>query len=335
MSEKTVQAIEISSAVKPSNESRVMPLAIAGLFCFVISLLLGCGAWYLFGSPNRSKLEQAVTANNEKTEVSASNFNALLPENVAPRPADASSQPETIRPETTQPTANPSEIEGVVRVEGGEFSIGGDAIRPLQRSIIKDFAVAETEVTNAQYAEFVKETNHAAPPDWRNGIFPVGTDNYPATSVSWRDADAFCRWLTKKLGAEVRLPTEAEWELAAGGRERKKYPWGDRWNKEAGNSLESGGKTSPVKSFAFNRSPSGAFDMVGNVWEWTQNKVIGKNGASDRDVEQALEGGQVLRVVKGGSASEKASQISVQARYEIPEGTKVATVGFRYVVPKQ
>ena len=328
MSEKTAQAIEIVSFTKPDEESRVLPLAIAALVCFVISVMLGCGAWYLFGSRNSSKIEQPVVADAQKTEVSVPEAKPIPTETFAPTPAsEISGQPEANQTETNQP-----EIESIVKIEGGEFATGGDASRPWKRSIINDFAIAETEVINTQYAEFIKETNRAEPSGWKNGKVPDGQENYPVTNVSWRDADAFCRWLAKKLNAEVRLPTEEEWELAATGRDGKKYPWGDEWDKEAANSQESGGKISAVKSFALNRSPSGAFDMVGNVWEWTQDKVIDKNSATDEQVEQALKGGEILRVVKGGSAGEKASQISAQARYQIPETTKTPTVGFRYVV---
>ena len=331
MSEKTAQALEISSAVKSVEESRVLPLAIAGLICFAISVMLGCGAWYLFGSHNDSKIEQPIVADLQKTNVSVFEAKPTPTETFAPTPAsEMSGQPEANQTETNQP-----EIEGIVKVEGGEIVTGGDANLPLKRSIINDFAIAETEVTNAQYAEFVKETNRVAPLGWKKDKFPDGQENYPVTNISWRDADAFCRWLAKKLDAEVRLPTEAEWELAATGRAGKKYPWGDGWNKEAANSQESGGKISAVKSFALNRSPSGAFDMVGNVWEWTQDKVTDKNGATDEQVEQALKGGEILRVVKGGSAGETASQISAQARYQIPETTKAPTVGFRYVVVRK
>ena len=331
MSEKTAQAIEIPSFTKPDEESRILPLAIAGLICFLISVMLGCGAWYLFGSRNRSKIEQLIVVDVQNTKVSVPEAKPAPTETFAPTPAsEISGQPEANQTETNQ-----LELEGIVKVEGGEFATGGDANRPWKRSIINDFAIAETEVTNAQYAEFIKETNRAEPSGWKTDKFPSGQENYPVTNVSWQDADAFCRWLAKKLDAEVRLPTEAEWELAATGRDGKKYPWGDEWNKEAANSQESGGKISAVKSFALNRSSSGAFDMVGNVWEWTQDKVIDKNGATDKMVEQALEGGQVLRVVKGGSAEEKASQISAQARYQIPETTKVPTVGFRYVVVRK
>lgn len=328
MSEKTAQAIEIPSFTKPNEESRVLPLAIAALVCFTISVILGCGAWYLFGSPNGSRIEQPDVAELQKTEVFVPEAKPIPTETSAPIPApEISGQPEANQIETNQP-----KIEGIVKVEGREFAIGGDASRPWKRAIISDFAIAETEVTNAQYAEFIKETNRAEPSGWKDGKFPDGQENYPVTNVSWRDADVFCKWLAKKFGVEVRLPTEAEWELAATGRDGKKYPWGDEWNKDAANSRESGGRITAVKSFALNRSLSGAFDMVGNVWEWTQDKVMDKNAVTDEQVEQALKGGEILRVVKGGSAGEKASQISVQARYQIPETTKAPKVGFRYVV---
>ena len=328
MSEKTAQAIEIPSFTKPNEESRVLPLAIAALVCFTISVILGCGAWYLFGSRNGSRIEQPVVADAQKTEVFVPEAKPIPTETFAPIPApEISGQPEANQIETNQP-----KIEGIVKVEGREFATGGDASRPWKRAIISDFAIAETEVTNAQYAEFIKETNRAEPLGWKDGRFPDGQENYPVTNVSWRDADGFCKWLAKKFGVEVRLPTEAEWELAATGRDGKKYPWGDEWNKDAANSRESGGRITAVKSFALNRSLSGAFDMVGNVWEWTQDKVMDKNAVTDEQVEQALKGGEILRVVKGGSAGEKASQISVQARYQIPETTKAPKVGFRYVV---
>lgn len=325
MPKKTTQTERRSSAVQTEpHKSRFLPLTAAALICMITSVSLGSGAWYLFGSDKKKEAERAAITENVDSA-------APMETPAIPTPAMPSADSET-----KPPAADQSEIKGVVAVKGGEIALGGDEKRPWQRLIVKDFAIAETEVTTAQYAEFVKETARAAPPGWNKGAIPDGTENYPVTDVSWNDAVAFCQWLAKKLDAEVRLPTEAEWELAAAGRDGKKYPWGDEWNSEAGISQESGGKISAVKSFALNRSAAGAYDMIGNVWEWTQDKVTDQTGATDDTVEQALKSGRVLRVVKGGSAQEKAAQISAQARYEIPVTTKVPTVGFRYViVPRQ
>lgn len=334
MSEKTVQTIKVVPARKPARESRFLPLATAALICFAVSVMLGSGAWHLFGSRGGNSQVEQYAAVTQETEASPAPKDQLVQ---APSPAaEVSVQTELIQSETIQQAiqteTNLPKIEGVVTVKGGEVALGGDDKRPWQRSIINDFAIAETEVTNAQYSEFVVETNHSAPFGWKKGKFPDGTEDYPVTNVSWRDADAFCRWLAKRFETEVRLPTEAEWELAAAGREGKKFPWGDQWNKEAAISKESGGKVSAVKSFALNRSPAGAFDMVGNVWEWTQDKLTDQKGVIDKQVEQALKDKKILRVVKGGAAEQPAKQISAQERLEIPETTKDAVVGFRYVV---
>ncbi len=96
---------------------------------------------------------------------------------------------------------------------------------------------------------------------------------------------------TKKLGFEVRLPTYAEWQRAAGGPKQFKYPWGNEWN-EAAISSEKAPRAFPVKSFDLNRSPYGAFDMVGNVWEWTGEELKRSELESDaarRDYDSSSE----------------------------------------------
>ena len=325
MSEKTIQTAPIPQLSENKKASRLMPLAVAGVVCFIISVILGYGAWYFFGSHNLVKVEQTVDVEMRKAEIPNSSETSLSPADIAPTPAVAAS-PETV---------GEPEIEGTVKVEGGEFVLGGGETKlPLKRVIVGDFAIAETEVTNAQYAEFIKETDHAAPADWKDNEFSEGGGNLPVTQISWRDAEDFCKWMGGKLDAEVRLPSEAEWELAARGRDGRKYPWGEKWNKEAANSLENGAKISAVKRFPQNRSPFGAFDMAGNVWEWTRDKAVEAN-AADKDVKEALKSGEVLRVIKGGSAKEPASQISALARYSIPETTKSPNVGFRYVVVRR
>jgi formylglycine-generating enzyme required for sulfatase activity len=328
MTDKNEQLIQTVRTAKNDDELRFLPFAVAGLICFTIAVILGTGSWLVFGSRSRQNFEPtaetsfpAVSSEKPATSVKIEETSSLPP------------VPET-NPKTETNVKTP--IENVVEVAGGEIAIGGgDTKLPLERVIVKDFSIAETEVTNSQYAQFIKETNHPAPPGWKEDEFPKGTENFPATNISWKDAVEFCKWMEKKLGLPVRLPTEAEWELAARGSGANKYPWGNEWNKNAALSKENGGKISAVKSFSLNRSPFGAFDMAGNVWEWTQDKVTKNEEVTDEKVKAALEKGQVLRIVKGGSAQTPATQISAQARYEIPENTKVPSVGFRYIVEQK
>lgn len=327
MTEKKEQLIQTVQSAKTEDELRLFPFAVAGLICFSIAVVLGTGSWFVFGSRNRPKL--AATAETSLPPVTEK------PETVA--------KPEEIPAVQPAPEANPASTtvekplpEGVVQVAGGEIAIGGgDTKLPIERVIVRDFSISETEVTNAQYAEFVKDAKHPAPASWKDGAIPKGQESFPVTNVSYQDAVDFCKWLEGKIGLPVRLPTEAEWEKAARGSTENKYPWGNEWKKDAGNSEENGGKVAAVKSFAANRSPFGVFDMSGNVWEWTQEKVAKTDAVTDERVKKALADGQVLRIVKGGSASEKSTLLTVSSRYEIPENTKNEWVGFRYIIERK
>jgi len=120
-------------------------------------------------------------------------------------------------------------------------------------------SVAYTEVTNEEYARFVNATGRKVPSNWTNGTYPSGRAKYPVTNVSYNDAVAYCNWLSKNdSSANYRLPTEKEWEQAAG-----------HMPKDADfNAGENKGIVS-VTSFSNTLSASGAVNMWGNVWEWT------------------------------------------------------------------
>ena len=110
--------------------------------------------------------------------------------------------------------------------------------------------------------------------DWNNALFPV-------VGISWFEAEAYGNWLnTQKLpipiptpkGYTVRLPTEQEWERVARGTDGREYPWGDKFEKFRANTSESGRiNTTAICNYPQGISPTGAWDMSGNVWEWTNS----------------------------------------------------------------
>lgn len=304
-----------------SAESRLIPFTVAGIVCFGIAFVLGAGSWYLLGTNHRLAPEKnTITVQSGNQNSAAENSraeNSNLAGNSAP-PASPTSAP------TTEIKTAPA---GELAVDGGEVMLGGgDSKLPLRRVAVEPFGVGETEVTNAQYAEFVAETRHKAPVGWKGNKFPNGAAEEPVVGVTWADANDYCEWLSKKLGATARLPNEAEWELAARGNNGFKYPWGNDWNDEAAESAETNGKVRPVKSFPKGRASVGAFDMAGNVWEWTNDLFVDEFG------NPVLYEKTKQRVIKGGSAKEKREFLAIKARAARPEDKAKDTLGFRYVI---
>jgi len=180
--------------------------------------------------------------------------------------------------ETPVPTPQPCEPE-LVLIPAGEFLMGSDpqkdqrayeAEQPQHRVYLPDYHISRTPITNAQYAAFVEAGGYPAPNRWEDGKSPVGQEDYPVVYISWRDAMAYCRWLSEKNGQAYRLPSEAEWEKAARGTDGWIYPWGNEWDPSRCNSKESGpDDATPVDAYPDGASPYGILDMAGNMWEWT------------------------------------------------------------------
>lgn len=165
--------------------------------------------------------------------------------------------------------------------------------------------IAYTEVTNEQYAQFVKATGRKTPQNWANGTYPNGQGNYPVIYVTYNDAVAYCNWLSKKdHSTTYRLPTEQEWEFAAG-----------HMPKDADfNAGENKGLT-PVTFYSQTKSASGAINMWGNVWEWTSTS----RNTTDK-------------AVKGGSWNSKRTECRTELRTEGRNQSQgYNNVGFRII----
>ena len=133
------------------------------------------------------------------------------------------------------------------------------------------FAIDLTPVTNAQFARFLASSGyrprHAENylKHWVDGRPPAGHEDHPVVYVDLEDARAYARWAGK------RLPTEEQWQLAAGGPQQWLYPWGNQFDPRFCNAGQSGG-TTPATAFPDGRSPLGVYDMCGNTWEWTESE---------------------------------------------------------------
>ncbi len=141
---------------------------------------------------------------------------------------------------------------------------------------IDSFFIDKYPVTNAQFKTFV-DASHYHPKDdlnflrdWKSGTYPAGWENRPVTWVSLEDARAYAAWAGK------RLPHEWEWQYAAQGTDSRLYPWGNEWDASAvpvPDKSRSPRPPDPVDAHPKGASPFGVMDLVGNVWQWTEEFV--------------------------------------------------------------
>lgn len=222
-----------------------------------------------------------------------------------------------------------------VNIPAGTFIMGSpdkdEDVSPFEKpqreiNIPYDCWIARFPVTNSQYANFAKANELSFK-------IPKDKNSHPLVYVSWYDALDYLGWFNKifkkelPAGYSVSLPSEAEWEKAARGRDGRLYPWGDRFNilhpldskfdqlgKDMCNIDESvKGDTTPVNFYTpFGDSPYGVSDMAGNVWEWTRSMWSNNNNIrevsepdykypynpDDGREDESIKG---IRVLRGGS----------------------------------
>ena len=227
------------------------------------------------------------------------------------------------------------------------YQIGGAAARKwrwfdgeIERKItLPSFFIDRYLVTQAQYEQFVQEIGHRVPHIthteyqkqgflvhpyrevrpylWKDNKLPEQLHNHPIVLVSVDDAEAYCHWRGKKETRNSRLPTEDEWEKAARGIDHRYFPWGNQWDPNRLNTAEKGPyQTTAVARYPQGKSPYGAFDMAGNVFQWTRTP---------------LRTGSTRYILKGCSWDDEAGICRAAARHSRQKTSRHILIGFRCI----
>lgn len=235
------------------------------------------------------------------------------------------------------------------------------ASEPVHTVTLDQFYIDVYEVDNAAYLAFLNELGaHEGACDGEKCVtltdsqitlsggqytVPAEFADHPVTGVTWYGAAAYCTW------RDARLPTEAEWEMAAGWDAENGvklfYPWGNDFvptdgatavnfcdgncgQQQADSSVDDGfAFTAPVSSFGDGRSPTGAYNMAGNVWEWVSDWFAADYYSQSPDENpQGPESGSA-KVVRGGSWFDTGNFTSTAVRFPAPPAESSNTIGFR------
>jgi formylglycine-generating enzyme required for sulfatase activity len=229
------------------------------------------------------------------------------------------------------------------------------------------FAIGRYPVTNAQYQQFMEVGGYDPQADWwdepartwlaRDDAATEGLEqwqrrerkdqpefwddetfgharrNYPVVGISWYEASAFCCWLTQHLhdGYDYLLPSEAEWEYAARGADRRVYAWGSapKPDDERANYGRTFDGTTAVGCFPRGATPEGILDVAGSVWEWTRStfRPYPYDPADGR--EDGADPAQKRFTLRGGSWNVLSIHLRAADRYHLSPHNRYHFVGFR------
>jgi formylglycine-generating enzyme required for sulfatase activity len=201
---------------------------------------------------------------------------------------------------------------------------------------VSRFLMSKYPVTNQQFDYFIRAEDGYSNRHWwtySDAAFhwyktheqPLESrfsgDERPRENISWYEAMAFCNWLSHYTGGSITLPTLAQWQYAAQGRDNRFFPWGNTYHPDICNTHESGLKmTTEVTRYDDGKSPFGVYDMAGNVWEWCLD-------TGEPDDEQSDE----KRAVTGGSYVSPYDRAKITFHYFLNPESRFSSIGFRIV----
>jgi formylglycine-generating enzyme required for sulfatase activity len=217
-------------------------------------------------------------------------------------------------------------------IRGGRFTMGSplnekgrDKNEKPHSVQVKNFWMSKTEVTFAQWDACVvaggcKSNKRPRDEGWGRG-------NRPVINVSWHDANEYAQWLSQKTGKQYRLPTEAQWEVAARGGTKTAFSFGNSITTRQANFNGTLKKTVPVGSYPANQY--GLQDMHGNVWEWVQDMYQADYKKTPKDGSAWESGKGTHRVFRGGSWFNAPRRLRSAIRYSHAPNDRYFYLGFR------
>ncbi|MGH8568105.1 MAG: SUMF1/EgtB/PvdO family nonheme iron enzyme, partial [Gammaproteobacteria bacterium] len=274
-------------------------------------------------TPPEAAPKDPVEENNQKTKGPA----------IEEAPPEAEPEPQIAEPTSFRdPLKSGGQGPEMVWLPAGSYDMGSARPgadpdeRPEHPVTIGRFAIGRYEVSDADYGRFARQTGRALPP-----IRPSDPDVYPVVSVSWHDAQAFTRWLSRETGLRYRLASEAEWEYAAAAGSTTPYWWGFKVGPDeaychgCGNHIPRA--PSPIGRFKPN--PFGLFDSAGNVLEWVQDCYFpAYEGASadgaPREADRCED-----RVARGGGFGTPTRSLRTTKRFRFGGAQGYDDVGIR------
>ena len=313
-----------------------------GLAIFALLCALGGGIWLIFGQDLRTTFAKPDSAPSAAIEQPAIDKALPLPEEppvaVTPPQSEQSGKETPVAP--PKPAPKPVAVKpGALFTEGpgpqmawlpaGSFTMGSgessDAYdeRPAREVRIAKFAISTHEVSADEYARFAGGNAKRLP-----------GPNMPATFVSWDNALAYTRWLSRQTGQQYRLPSEAEWEYAARAGTVTTYWWGRELGRGNAHCFACDSDFDPRRPAQVGRfapNPFGLYDTAGNVEEWVHD-CVHPNYEGAPDDGSVFEGGDCThRVVRGGAFSSGPKSLRVTTRGKFLQKSANDGLGFRVV----
>ncbi len=322
MSRSSIEIWTVPRPNKPVTINRSAPRCGDIMQCTIRNMIYGFLGLYLLGSPVFAKTAAAALPDEIHNSL------GMRLAYVAPRTFTMGS-PKSEADRESQETAH--EVE-----------------------LTKGFYVGKHEVTVGAFRKFVRATNYQTDAEkdgkggygvkesggldlgdkynWKSPGFEQ-SDDHPVVLVSWNDAQAYCRWLSKKENKTYRLPTEAEWEYACRAGTRTAYSFGDDpqdlvAHGNVGRNKDGFRYTAPVGRFKPNRY--GLYDMHGNVWEWCEDWYDSKGYQGGRETDPTGPDSAEARVHRGGGWSSSPMRCRSAARVgRHPSAYRGSYLGFR------